>query len=104
MLDKLERHRKSRLLEITEYEEFVENLTSVTRIHLQDLNANLFKRCKYIIFPLNFGWHWFVLLYSAPDGEFQIMNSKHHPAHLGISKVYVSFIISISSTVKFSTI
>lgn len=59
---------KQKLQSDKDYDFFIASLTSATRGRLQELNKELFSRCKCVIFPLNDRWHWFLVVYKASEG------------------------------------
>ncbi|XP_073152520.1 uncharacterized protein [Henckelia pumila] len=94
VLQNLEKYGKHRILYNTDYEVFLSRLTSFTRCRLQGLNKDLFRRCKYVIFPINDNWHWYLLVYEASSRTFKVLDSMHDPMAMRTARVYTKFLAS----------
>ncbi|KZV52859.1 hypothetical protein F511_33546 [Dorcoceras hygrometricum] len=57
-----------------------------------ELNEEIFRRCRYVIFHLNHRWHWYLLVFNREEGIFKLWNSKHDAFAVGTSKVYIRFL------------
>ncbi|KZV50739.1 hypothetical protein F511_25052 [Dorcoceras hygrometricum] len=64
ILEHLEKFGKRRKIQNTDYEAFASRLSSFTRSKLMELNEEIFRRCRYVIFPLNHRWHWYLLVFK----------------------------------------
>lgn len=64
VLTKMKQHGRRMMVHRADYGAFHALMTSFTMIRLQELSEELLRRCKYIIFPLNDRWHWFLLIYK----------------------------------------
>ncbi|XP_073290647.1 uncharacterized protein [Primulina huaijiensis] len=92
VLTKLEQHGKRSMVHRDDYGAFLSLMTSFTMARLQELTGELFRRCRYIIFPMNDRWHWFLLVYKRDEGIFKLWNSMHDPFSVGKAKVYTKFL------------
>ncbi|XP_075485950.1 uncharacterized protein LOC142525522 [Primulina tabacum] len=92
VLTKLEQHGKRSMVHRDDYGAFLSLMTSFTMARLQELTGELFRRCRYIIFPINDRWHWFLLVYRRDEGIFKVWNSMHDPFSVGKAKVYTKFL------------
>ncbi|XP_073027933.1 uncharacterized protein [Primulina eburnea] len=104
VLEALVRYGKRRHISKTEYGNFIGRLTSATREKLNDLNEDLFRRCKYIIFPINDRFHWYLLVFKASEGKFLLFNSLHDPFSVGTAKVMARFLSGCVSHISGFTI
>ncbi|KZV39899.1 hypothetical protein F511_04539 [Dorcoceras hygrometricum] len=92
ILEHLEKFGKRRKIQNTDYEAFASRLSSFTRSKLMELNEEIFRRCRYVIFPLNHRWHWYLLVFNKEEGIFKLWNSKHDAFVVGTAKVYIRFL------------
>ncbi|XP_073036942.1 uncharacterized protein [Primulina eburnea] len=92
VLTKLEQYGKRSMVHRNDYGGFLSLMTSFTMARLQELTGELFRRCRYIIFPMNDRWHWFLLVYKRDEGIFKLWNSMHDPFSVGKAKVYTKFL------------
>ncbi|XP_075500465.1 uncharacterized protein LOC142539058 isoform X2 [Primulina tabacum] len=104
VLEDLVRYGKRRHISKTEYGNFIGRLTSATREKLHELNEDLFRRCKYIIFPINDRFHWYLLVFKASEGKFLLFNSLHYPFSVGTANVMARFLSGCVSHISGFTI
>lgn len=93
----LKEYGKNRTIPTTGYEAFLSRLQSSTREKLMELNEDVFRRCKYVIFPINDRWHWFLLVFDTREGTFKLWNSNHDALSMGTARVYVKFLAGCMS-------
>lgn len=88
-----QRGKIRKLRNSNEYESLIASLTTATKNRLQELNEELFTKCKYVIFPVNENWHWFLLVYVTSERVFKIWNSMRDPSAGGVANTLVSISI-----------
>ncbi|XP_075480820.1 uncharacterized protein LOC142521500 [Primulina tabacum] len=92
VVTKLQEFGKRRMVHRNDYGAFLAKMTSFTMGKLQELSENVFRRCRYIIFPMNDRWHWFLLVYKRDEGMFKLWNSMHSLFAVGTTRVYTKFL------------
>ncbi|XP_073133831.1 putative ubiquitin-like-specific protease 1B [Henckelia pumila] len=76
-----------------DYDSFFAELSAASKFCLQKINGYTFKRCKYLIFPINSRVHWFLLVFHAKEGIFKMWNSLPDSFSLGACRTLARFLV-----------
>ncbi|XP_073271524.1 uncharacterized protein [Primulina huaijiensis] len=93
VLGALQRLNRKRKLNDDGYRDFLSDLTNDSRGKLEQLDRKLKDRCRYLLFPINIKYHWFLLVYVIEKREFEFRNSIYTSMSLGTARSYANFLV-----------